>query len=118
MIGKRLKNLLCCYHSKPIHLRNDHGVITDSDNDLCRTSDIDREGNIDLLGKNKAKSLINAKCTYKRNDSPQPVEFETLKYNNVTVSNFYFFLIFKYFTQIKICSFYLKLHILKFQTTR
>ncbi|KAM3721066.1 Rho GTPase-activating protein [Dirofilaria immitis] len=86
MGGKPLRNLLCCYHPKAEDIRDELRPISGCYNQTYNAEQISPKQNIDLMRTNKAITLINEKCTYKRNESPQPVEVANLKPNGIKVN--------------------------------
>ncbi|EJD75263.1 LIM-9 isoform [Loa loa] len=80
MGGKPLKSLLCCYHPKAKNIRNELRSISGYHNQTY-IKQINSKQNADLSETDKKIATINEKCTYKRNESPQPVEITNLKLN-------------------------------------
>ncbi|OZC12637.1 hypothetical protein X798_00268 [Onchocerca flexuosa] len=76
MGGKPLRNLLCCYHPKTEDIKDDLRPISGCYDQTYNIEQINPKQNIDLWKTNKTK-----KCTYKRNESPQPVEVANFKLN-------------------------------------
>uniref|UniRef100_A0A1I7VYC3 Uncharacterized protein n=1 Tax=Loa loa TaxID=7209 RepID=A0A1I7VYC3_LOALO len=87
MGGKPLKSLLCCYHPKAKNIRNELRSISGYHNQTY-IKQINSKQNADLSETDKKIATINEKCTYKRNESPQPVEITNLKLNGAKVSLF------------------------------
>lgn len=91
MGGKSLKNLFCCYHSKTEDMKDELRSLSGYHNQTYNIEKINPKQSIDLLGTDKTITLINEKCTYKRNESPQPMEIANLKLNGTKVSLFQVF---------------------------
>uniref|UniRef100_A0A0R3RMN7 IstB_IS21 domain-containing protein n=1 Tax=Elaeophora elaphi TaxID=1147741 RepID=A0A0R3RMN7_9BILA len=83
MGGKPLINLLCCHHSRAEDMRDE--LLSAYRNQSYQSEQIIPDQAIDLLEKDQRIALVNEKCTYKRNESPQPMEAENLKLNGTTL---------------------------------
>uniref|UniRef100_A0A8R1Y5G3 Uncharacterized protein n=1 Tax=Onchocerca volvulus TaxID=6282 RepID=A0A8R1Y5G3_ONCVO len=83
MGGKPLRNLLCCYHPKTDDIRDDLRPISGCYGQTYNIEQINSKQNIDLLKTKKTK-----KCTYKRIESPQPVEVSNFKLNGTQLLPF------------------------------
>lgn len=84
MSGKLLKNLFCCRHSKAEDMKDDELRPTSARHDQIEQNNSDQTN--DLLEIDQRITLMNKKYTYKRNESPYPMEVANLKMNGTTVS--------------------------------
>uniref|UniRef100_A0A1I8ECD9 Uncharacterized protein n=1 Tax=Wuchereria bancrofti TaxID=6293 RepID=A0A1I8ECD9_WUCBA len=79
MGGKPLKNLFCCYQPKAENMGDELQPVSENYN----IEQINSKQTTDLLETDERTVLINGKCTYKRNESPQPVEVTNMKLNDI-----------------------------------
>ncbi|KAL3998438.1 hypothetical protein ACH3XW_15050 [Acanthocheilonema viteae] len=89
MGGKPLRNLLCCYHPKATEdMKDELRSLSAYHNQSCHIGQINSDQTIDLLETDQQIALMSEKCTYKRNESPNPMEVVNLKINGSAVSFF------------------------------
>ncbi|VDK73359.1 unnamed protein product [Litomosoides sigmodontis] len=85
MGGKQLKSFLCCYQSKAEDKKGKLRSPTPAYHDrTCRKEPINPDQATDLFQMDQWMTLMDERCTYKRNESPHPMEVEDLKFSDIT----------------------------------